>query len=67
MSEIARIFSTDPLKLTRDDLTTLISELRRARGSFQLGNVKAGSMKPKTEKQKAVEALGEKLNLEIDL
>lgn len=61
MSDISLIFSTDPLKLTRDDITSIITEMRKKRAAFNLGNVKAGSMKPPTAKQKATNALVEKL------
>lgn len=61
MSDISLIFSTDPLKLTRDDISSVIAEMRKKRAAFQLGNVKAGSMKPPTEKQKAATALAAKL------
>lgn len=63
MTDIATIFGTDPLKLTREDFGQLIVEMRRMRGNFNLGNVKAGSTKPKTEKQKKLESLAEKLDL----
>ena len=53
MSEIAQLFSTDPLKLTREDFTKVVAEMRKARANFNQGNLKAGSMKPPTEKQKA--------------
>lgn len=61
MSDIATIFATDPLKLTRDDITLVITEFRKKRASFNLGNVKAGSTKAPTEKQKQIEALSQKL------
>ena len=68
MSDIATIFGTDPLKLTREDFDQLIAEMRRMRGNFNLGNVKAGSTKPKTEKQKKLESLADKLDLgDLDL
>ena len=49
--------STDPLKLTRDDLTLIIKEMREKRAQFNLGNLKAGSMKPKTGKAALVDKL----------
>lgn len=63
MTDIATIFGTDPLKLTREDFDQLITEMRRMRGNFNLGNVKAGSTKPKTEKEKKLESLAAKLDL----
>lgn len=63
MADIATIFSTDPLKLERKDFETLIAEMRRMRGNFNLGNAKAGSTKPKSDKEKKLDALAEKLDL----
>lgn len=67
MNDIARLFATDPMKLTKEDFVQIVAEMRKGRAAFQAGNIKAGSMKPKTEKQKAISALSEKLNLELDL
>lgn len=61
MSDIAQIFATDPLKLTRDDITAVIAEMRKKRAAFNLGNMKAGSTKPPTAKQSAIEALSAKV------
>lgn len=48
MSDLAEIFSRDPLSYTKDggELRTIIEEMRKKRGQFLLGNAKAGSMKP---------------------
>ncbi len=67
MSDISQLFSTDPLKLTREDISAIIVEYRKKRAAFNLGNMKAGSTKPPTEKQKAIEALGAKLGGGLDL
>lgn len=61
MSDIADIFARDPLKLTRDDISAVIKEFRAKRASFNLGNVKAGTTKAPTEKQKAIADLAAKL------
>lgn len=61
MSDIAQILATDPLKLTRNDIEETIAAFRKARASFNHGNIKAGSTKPLTEKQKAIADLAEKL------
>ena len=61
MSDIAQIFATDPLKLSRQDIEAVITAFRAKRAAFNLGNVKAGSTKAPTEKQKAIEALSAKL------
>lgn len=65
MSDIAELFARDPLLLTRDDIRSIIEEMRKSRHAFNAGNAKAGSTKPKTEKQKQISALSEKLNITI--
>lgn len=67
MSDIAELFARDPLKLTREDLTTIVAKFRESRGQFTLGNKMAGSTKPKTEKQKATLDIASKLNITLDL
>ena len=57
MSDLQTLFDTDPLKLSAVDLSTIITEMRKSRHQFNLGNVKAGSTKPKTEKQKETASL----------
>lgn len=65
MSDIAELFARDPLQLSQQDIETIVVEMRKSRASFNAGNMKAGSTKPKTEKQKAVAALSDKLNISI--
>lgn len=65
MTDISTLFARDPLQLTRDDISTIIDEMRKSRHAFNLGNVKAGSTKPKTEKQKANADLLSKLDISI--
>lgn len=65
MADIVELFARDPLSYTEDDLTVIITELRKSRASFNLGNVKAGSTKPKTEKQKQLGDLASKLDISI--
>lgn len=65
MSDIAELFARDPLQLSQQDIETIVVEMRKSRQSFNAGNMKAGSTKPKTEKQKAVAALSDKLNISI--
>jgi len=67
-SDIQRLFDEDPLNLTRSDIDELIRVYRNARHLFASGNVKAGSIKAPTAKQKAVSSLAAKINLDgIDL
>ncbi len=65
MPDIAELFARDPLSYSEQDLAHIVAEMRKSRGAFNLGNIKAGSTKPKTEKQKSIEALG--AGLDIDL
>jgi hypothetical protein len=65
MTDIAELFARDPLLLSQQDIETIVAEMRKSRHAFNAGNMKAGSTKPKTEKQKAVAALSEKLNISI--
>lgn len=65
MSDLAQLFARDPLKLTDDDIKSIIEEMRKSRHAFNAGNAKAGSTKPKTEKQKAIASLAEKLSISI--
>lgn len=67
MSDIAELFARDPLSLSDVDLTLIITKMRESRGQFNLGNVKAGSMKPQTEKQKKTAEIAGKLNFDLDL
>jgi len=65
MSDLAELFARDPLKLTDDDITAIITEMRKSRHAFNAGNAKAGSTKPKTEKQKTIASLAEKMNINL--
>ena len=62
MSDIARLFSEDPLKLTKPDLALIIAYYRERRGQFNLGDKTAGS-----KKLKAASAPGPKIEkLDLD-
>ena len=67
MTDMALLFSRDPLKLTDEDITEIIKKFREARVSFKQGNMKAGkTTAPKLTKAEAeVKASG--LDLSIDL
>lgn len=65
MSDLAELFARDPLSLTNEDITHIIEEMRKSRHAFNAGNMKAGSTKPKTEKQQAIANLADKLNISI--
>lgn len=65
MTDIQELFARDPLQLTNDDITLIIEEMRKSRNNFNAGNLKAGSTKPKTEKQQAIASLATKLNISI--
>lgn len=65
--ELHEIMAEDPLNMTREDITSIIAEMRKSRAAFNAGNLRAGTTKPKTEKQKQVATLAEKLDLKFDL
>lgn len=65
MTDLAQLFATDPLELTRDDISLIVEEMRKKRGQYNLGNARAGSMKPPTEKQKAALNLADKLGIDL--
>lgn len=64
MSDIARLFSQDPLSLTKEDISSIVAEMR---SSLHLFNAKpqAGA-KPKGEKKASaeVQAISSKLSLD---
>lgn len=64
-NDLAELFARDPLDLTDDDIRSIIEEMRKSRHAFNAGNMKAGSTKPKTEKQKTIASLAEKMNINI--
>lgn len=43
---LSEIFAKDPLKMVRADHEAIIQELRAQRQRFNLGNKKAGTVKP---------------------
>lgn len=57
MSDMAELFSRDPLKHTRESIDEIIEYYRGARKNFLLGEKSAGS----TKKAKAPKADGSKL------
>jgi hypothetical protein len=65
MPDLAELFNRDPLQLTDPDIKSIIEEMRKSRHAFNAGNAKAGSTKPKTEKQKAIASLADKLKIDI--
>jgi hypothetical protein len=65
MTDLAQLFARDPLELTKDDIRSIIEEMRKSRHAFNAGNAKAGSTKPPTEKQKVISSLAEKMNINL--
>lgn len=65
MSDLAELFARDPLNLTKSDIRSIIEEMRKSRHAFNAGNAKAGSTKPKTEKQKEIASLADKMNINL--
>lgn len=65
MKDMLELFSRDPLALSQQDISSIVEEMRKSRHTFNAGNAKAGSTKPKTEKQKQTSALLDKLDIKI--
>lgn len=65
MTDLATLFARDPLSLTQADITTIVEEMRKSRHAFNAGNMKAGSTKPKTEKQKKLSELASSISITI--
>lgn len=65
MSDISELFSRDPLTLTDQDIDKIVEDYRGRRHLFNAGVKNAGSTKPKTEKQKEVQSLADKLDLDL--
>jgi uncharacterized radical SAM superfamily protein len=65
VTDLSTLFARNPLDLTRDDIRTIIEAFRKSRHQFSLGNIKAGSTKPPTEKQKKINDLASKLDIKI--
>lgn len=70
MTDITELFARDPLDLSKQDIAAIVARFRESRKAFNLGNVRAGSTKPPTEKQRKaseimqkVAASGIKINL----
>jgi hypothetical protein len=64
-TDIAELFARNPLELTKDDISTIITEMRKSRHAFNAGNMKAGSTKPLSEKQQQIASLASKLDISI--
>ena len=65
MTDLSTLFARNPLDLTREDMTTIIEAFRKSRHQFSQGNIKAGSTKPLSEKQKKVADLASKLDIKL--
>ena len=59
-ADINRIFAEDPLSLTDEDIAKTIKAYRDMRYKFNLGDTKAGSIKPKAV-PKALKGIGDDL------
>lgn len=52
MTDVSELFARDPLALSKQDIAAIVARFRESRKAFNLGNTRAGSTKPPTEKQK---------------
>lgn len=58
MTDLAELFSRNPLELSPADLDQIIQEMRGMRHAFNAGNMKAGSTKtPKKESESILDKL----------
>lgn len=68
--DIQEIFATDPLNLTKSDISAVVEYFRKSRGQFNLGDMKAGATSAAArKKQSAIAELDKALGkgLELDL
>ena len=61
-TDISELFARDPLSLNQQDIGIIVAKFRESRKAFNLGNMKAGSTKPPTAKQKATSDLLSKID-----
>lgn len=64
MSDLQTLFARDPLSLSRQDLETIVRELRERRKQYNLGNQSAGKAKPQSAKAEAAKKVTGQLNIE---
>lgn len=64
-TDIAELFRRDPLKHSKQDIAAIVARFRESRHQFAAGNMKAGSTKPQTEKQKSISSLAKSLDLDL--
>lgn len=55
MSDLQRLFDTDPLQLTKPDIDTIIAHFRAARANFNLTGTGAKKAKAKDEKVEKID------------
>jgi hypothetical protein len=66
MSDISELFARDPLKLTNDDISTIVGHYRTARGNFLIGDKKAGTTPSRKEKKTPVQLDLKELGINLD-
>ncbi len=62
MTDISELFARDPLQLSKQDIGQIVARFRESRKAFNLGNVRAGSTKAPTPKQRATSDLLAKID-----
>lgn len=55
MSDLQRLFDTDPLQLTKDNIDTIITSFRAARANFNLTGTGAKKAKASAEKVEKID------------
>ena len=65
--ELSEIFELDPLSLTKDapEIAFTIEAFRAMRHKFNMGDIKAGTVKPKAVSKKQAEVTGLDLDIKI--
>ena len=64
MTDLAELFSRDPLDLSKDDIQLIVQKLRDSRHRFNAGDKSAGTMTPpKTATGRAAAEIGKQLSL----
>ena len=66
MTDMVTLFARDPRRLTKQDIRTIVEELRSMRVKFKAGNKTAGTTQPKlTAKEAEVKKLGIDLDIKL--
>lgn len=65
MSDLTELLSRDPRKYSNQDIDEIIEIMRSKRKQFNLGNLGAGTTKPKTPKEKEINSIADQLDIKL--